>query len=116
MTNPEVLNAYSLHKAAKQMNLKCTIQETLGQVIGVQQSQKERLNKRLEYILSCDLTFQQQKIKVKITGDGAVVSKSIHALIISFTLVNVKSEECPNSPRENHVLAQLKIITICKKY
>jgi len=83
MTNPEVPSAYSLHKAAKQMNLKCIIQETPGQAIGVQQSLKERLTKQLEYILSCDSTCQQQKIKVKITGDGTVVSKSIHHLYLS---------------------------------
>ena len=63
------------------------------------------MTKRIEHILFCNLTFQQQKIKVKITGYGTIVSRSMHVLVIAFTLVNVKSEECPNSPRGNHVLA-----------
>ena len=105
MTNPDVPNAYSLRKAAKQMDLNSTIQDTPGKAIGVQQSLKVKLTKRLEYLVSCDATFQQQKVQVKVTGDGTIVSRSMHVLVIAFTLVNVKSKECPNSPRGNHVVA-----------
>jgi len=82
MTNPEISSAYSLHKEAKQMNSKCIIQETPGQAIGVQQSLKEKLTKRIEYILFRNSTFQHQKIKVKITGDGTIISRSMHVLVI----------------------------------
>ena len=105
MTNPDVPNAYSLRKAAKQMDLNSTIQDTPGKAIGVQQSLKVKLTKRLEYLVSCDATFQQQKVEVKVTGDGTIVSRSMHVLVIAFTLVNVKSKECPNSQRGNHVVA-----------
>ena len=49
-----------------------------------------------------ELTFQQQKVQV---GDGTIVSRSMHVLVIAFILVNVKSEECPNSLKGNHVVA-----------
>ena len=105
MTNLDVPNAYSLRKAAKQMDLNSTIQETPGKAIGVQQSLKVKLTKRLEYLVSCDATVQQQKVQVKVTGDGTIVSRSMHVLVIAFTLINVKSKECPISPRGNHVVA-----------
>jgi len=50
-------------------------------------------------ILSYDVIFQQQKVQSKITGDGKIDSRSMHVLVIAFTLVNMKSKECPNSSR-----------------
>ena len=99
-------------EAAKQMDLNSTIQHTPGKAIGVQQSLKVKLIKQLEYLASCDATFQQQKFQV---GVGTIVSRSMHVLVIAFILVNVKSKECPNSLRGNHVLIQPKITTTCKK-
>ena len=61
--------------------------------------------KRLHHLLKVNPNFQQSVIQVKITGDGIYVSRGMHILVIAFTLVNIKLEERPNSPRGKHVLA-----------
>ena len=106
MTNLHLPSAYSLQKEAKQMNSKYVIEAVLGNAIGVQQSLEKELTERLQHLLSCDANLQEiRKIQVKITGDGTYVSRSMHTLVIAFTIVNVKGEEFPNSPRGNHILA-----------
>ena len=44
-------------------------------------------------------------IRVKITGDGTQISRSMHILVIAFTISN--ESENPNSPGGNHVIALL---------
>ena len=105
MTNPEIPSSYRLLKTVKEINSESIIRSTTGKAIGVQQSLKERLMKRLHHLLKVNPNFQQSVIQVKITGDGTYVSRGMHILVIAFTLVNIKLEECPNSPRGNHVLA-----------
>ena len=105
MTNPKLPSSYRLLKAAKEINIESIIRSTPGKAIGVQQSLKERLTRRLHHLLKVNPNFRQSVIQVKITGDGTYVSRGMHILVIAFTLVNVLVEECPNSPRGNHVLA-----------
>ena len=48
---------------------------------------------------------EEPLIRVKITGDGTKVSRSMHILVIAFTtLVGLEN---PNSPCGNHVIAML---------
>jgi len=101
-------NSYlpSLQKEVKQINSEYIIEAVPGTAIGVQQSLQKKLTERLQHIVSCDPSLQRiKKIQVKITGDGTYVSRSMHILVIAFTIVNVLGEEFPNSPRGNHVLA-----------
>ena len=105
MTNPEIPSSYRVLKTVKEINSESIITSTPGKAIGIQQSLKERLTKRLHHLRKVNPKFQQSIIQVKITGDGTYVSRGMHILVIAFTLVNVNIEECPNSPRGNHVLA-----------
>ena len=45
----------------------------------------------------------ESSIKVKITGDGTKVSRSMHILVLAFTILD--GNENPNSPTGNHVIA-----------
>ena len=40
---------------------------------------------------------------MKITGDGTQVSRSMHTLVLAFTILD--GNENPNSPTGNHVIA-----------
>ena len=93
MTNPKLPSSYRLLKAAKEINSESIIRSTPGKAIGVQQSLKERLTRRLHHLLKVNPNFRQSVIQVKnqlkITGDGTYVSRGMHILVIAFTLVNV---------------------------
>ena len=106
MINPELPRSCTLIKAAKDLDLKSTICRTPGKAIGVQQSVLERLKKAATWLMTADPSFcQQQTIKVKITGDGTNISRSMHCVIIAFTIIHDSAS--PNSPRGNHTVAIL---------
>ena len=48
---------------------------------------------------------ENANIGVKITGDGTCVSRSMHAIVIAFTVI--EDRENPDSPRGNHTIALL---------
>ena len=65
---------------------------------------KEKLQQRIKHLLQLDPSIiESPLIKVKITGDGTCVSRSMHIVVIAFTIIG--SKENPNSPGGNHVLA-----------
>ena len=46
------------------------------------------------HIVLCNPSLQRnKKIQVKITGDGTYVSRSMHILVIAFTIVDVMGEK-----------------------
>ena len=96
----------ALNKISKQIDSSSIIQPTPGPMVGVQQSLKERLKLRLEHLVKKYPSIKEEPhIRVKITGDGTKVSRSMHILIIAFTILD--GSENPNSPGGNHVLAML---------
>ena len=95
---------YTVSKTAKELNSVSIIRPTPGKEIGVQQSLKEKLHQRIKHLIQLDpSTTQSPLLKVKITGDGTCVSRSMHVVVIAFTIIGTK--EHPNSPGGNHVLA-----------
>lgn len=104
MVNRELPRTRTVIKAAKKLDEKCIIFSKPGHLNGVQQSLKEWLKKRIEYLSKIDEKYNKtQCLKVKITGDGMAVSRSMHLVVIAFTLV--EDEPNPNAPRGNHTIA-----------
>ena len=96
----------ALNKISKQMDTKSTIRPTPGPIIGIQQSLKQRLTVRLENLVKKFPNIKDEPyIAVKLTGDGTKVSRSMHILVIAFTILD--GCENPNSPNGNHVIAML---------
>ena len=71
---------------------------------GVQQSITERLRLRIRHMLLSNPSYQYRHICVKITGDGTSISRSVHLVVIAFSLIDFK-EENPSSPYGCHVIA-----------
>ena len=93
----------ALVKVSKNLNAECQIQPTPGQTVGMQQSIVERFRMRLKNNLSFAL---RKSIRAKITGDGTVVSRISHLLVIAFSLLH--EDKHPNSPNGNHTNALLQ--------
>jgi len=88
------------------MNSKSIIYQTNGKVIGVRQSILEQLNKTITYLAKVDQFFtQNQNIRVKITGDGTSISRSMHCVVVAFSIIRDGAN--PNSPGGNHTVAIL---------
>ena len=87
-------------KTAKKMNEGYTICSTPGTFKGVQQSLKNHLK---TIIQKRNYVPESSTIRVKLTGDGTVVSRSVHLVVIAFAIVDAHNN--PNSPRGNHTIA-----------
>ena len=106
MVNPSLPCWSALHKVSKQIDSKCHIYTIPGPILGIQQSLKERLQLRLQQLVKKNPGIKDDTcIRVKITGDGTQVSRSMHILVIAFTIID--GTENPNSPVGNHVIALL---------
>lgn len=104
MVNPTILRLFAVSKTAQELNSASIIHPTPGNAIGVQQSLKEKLHQRIKHLIQLDPSIKESPfVKVKITGDGTCVSRSMHVVVIGFTIIGTK--EFPNSPGGNHVLA-----------
>lgn len=106
MVNSSLPRSYALTKAARELDALSIIRPTPGKVHGVQQSLTERLLKHARHLKEANPLFPQgSHIRVKITGDGTVISRSMHAVVIAFTIVEDGAN--PNSPGGNHTIALL---------
>ena len=74
-------------------------------ITGVQQSLQDRLHVRLQNILKTRSKIPT-KVRVKLSGDGTNVARSMH--IINFTFTVLEEMNHRNSPAGNHTLAILK--------
>ena len=97
-------SSYSLSKTAKELDARCILQCTPGKTEGVQQSITERLRVRIRHMLLSNPSYQYRHIRVKITGDGTCVSRSVHLVVIAFSLIDFNNEN-PSSPYGCHVIA-----------
>ena len=104
MVHPSLPRWLTLNKASKEMDYSSTISPTPGSIVGIQQSLKDRLTIRLEHMVKKNPSLKNESfVKVKITGDGTQVSRSMHTLVLAFTMLD--ANENPNSPTGNHVIA-----------
>ena len=106
MVNKELPRSSALTKRARELGAESIIHPTPGKNIGVQQSLKERLMKRIEKLVQVNPSIAENaNIHVKITGDGTCISHSMHAVVIAFTVI--EDGENPNSPCGNHTIVLL---------
>ena len=106
MIHPPLPHWCALNKIFKQIDSSSTIQPTPGPMLGVQQSLTPRLKLQLEYLVKMYPSIKEEPlIRVKITGNGTKVSRSMHILVIAFTIL--VGLENPTSPCGNHVIAML---------
>ena len=104
MVHPSLPRWSTLNKISKDMDCNSTIFPTPGPILGIQQSLKNRLTIRLEHMVKINPSLKNEStVKVKITGDGTQVSRSMHVLVLVFT--SLDGNENPNSPSGNHVIA-----------
>ena len=86
---------YKLKELSTDMNSQFDIVPSPTGTVGVQQGLTSRLLVRLEALNLGD----GEKIKIKLTGDGTNIAKSIHVVNFAFTLLNEGS--AANSPFGN---------------
>ena len=105
MLNPKLPRLCEITREAKQLNAQSNIYPTPEPTIGVQQSLRARLTKSLQHLITVKQTelLLYSTIKVKITADGTQVSRSLHPLVIAFTIID--EGENPNSADDNHIIA-----------
>ena len=109
MIRPSLPCWSTINKVAKNINSCCDIYPTPGPILGVQQSLKNRLTTRLQTLVNKYPSIKDEAyIRVKLTGDGTRVSRSMHIVVIAFSILNVN--ENPNSPGGNHVIALLNTV------
>ena len=81
-----------------------------GNTIGVQQNIRERLTERVEHLLKnslpTDSIVQNKKIQVKLSGDGTNIGKRLHAVNVTFTILDEGSKAM--SASGNHLIAIIK--------
>ena len=93
-------------KKAQEIDAKSVIHFTPGKVLGVQQSILQRLKITIAHLAKIDTTFSESPyVRVKLTGDGTNISRSMHCVVIAFTII--RADANPNSPRGNHTVAIL---------
>ena len=109
MVNKSLPRSYAIQKKTSELNSNSTIYQIPGKVIGVRQSVLEQLNKVITYLVKIDQSFKQcQNIRVKITGDGTSISRSMHCVVVAFSVIRDSAN--PNSPGGNHTVAILNTL------
>ena len=88
MVNKQLPRTCTLLRVAKDIDSLSNIRLIPGQLKGVQQFLKERLEKRIRFLAKSYVKFRtSQCIKLKLTGDGTSISCILHLVVIAFTLV-----------------------------
>ena len=101
---------YKLQRRSSELNELWNIKPTPNNTCGVQQSLEDRLHIRisqLHKVAPKDEQFRtEQKIRVKLSGDGTNIGKRLHVINFTFTLLDEGSKAY--SSDGNHVIAILK--------
>ena len=94
----------------RELNKLWNISPTPNGVVGVQQALEDRLRVRISTLLQTaqpDAPFCiQQKVRVKLSGDGTWVGKRLHLVNFTFTLLEEGS--AAHSHEGNHALVIFK--------
>ena len=107
MVNKAMPRSCALTKCARELDTHSEIRQTPGKAQGVQQSLKMRLKTRIQVLLQKNPALRSNPhLRVKITGDGTQISRSMHTVVIAFTLME---EGNANSPSGNHSIAIMNL-------
>ncbi|CAB4026648.1 Hypothetical predicted protein [Paramuricea clavata] len=96
MTCKELPRSWKVQERIKALNGKWKFSETPGNTFGIQQSIKERLEVRVQNMIknspATESFRQNKKIRVKLSGDGTNVGKSLHVVNVTFTILDQGSK------------------------
>ena len=86
---------YKIKKLSMELNSKQTISPAPGNILGVQQSIRERLLVRLRHLRSDSTSGffnryhnHSNQLRIKLSGDGTRVGRGLHVVNFTFTLVD----------------------------
>ena len=100
----ELPKSYLIKQKRKQLNDICTIERVPGHYPGAQISFTETLKAHIKDLQKNDPSFDiNEPVKVKISGDGAKMSRSSNFMILSFSLL--QTAEKVMSSRGNRTIA-----------
>ena len=101
--------SYLIKQRRKQLNQLCSISRTPGKFDGCQVDLKDSLTKSLEEFVSenPDFDFENNPVRIKLSGDGAQMTRNTNFVILSHSLLDSKKNN-PMSAKGNHSLAVVK--------
>ena len=106
MANPSLPSSSSIIKEAKKLDKKSSIFPTPGRGLRVQQCIRKWIHKVISHLVESDPSCTENSVvSVNVTGDGTRISKSMHYVVIAFTIL--REVASPNSPSGNHIVAIL---------
>ena len=95
--------SYLVKQKRTQLNEMCHITSTPGDEEGAQVSFKELLKERIkDYVTTHPTVGQGEAIKVKISGDGAHMTRNLNFILMSFALV--ESDHDAMAAKGNHTI------------
>ena len=108
MLNDDLPKSYLIKQRRTQLNDMCHIISTPGKAEGAEVSFKELLNERVQDFINQnpEFDFENESVKVKISGDGARMTRNTSFIILSFALLQNNSDLM--SARGNHTIAIVK--------
>ena len=98
LLTPDLPPQHQLTTVAKEYNSQSNVLSTPNGIIGVQQS----LEKRLKIILEKHKENLPNQMKIKLSGDGTNLARSMHVITVTFMVLDLEPD-CTN-----HTLAILK--------
>lgn len=102
--------SWKVQERIKYINSKWNLSITPGDTCGIQQSIKERLEIRLQALLksipSNSAFKKNNKIRVKLSGDGTNIGKRLHVINVTFTILDESTKAA--SADGNHLVAVIK--------
>lgn len=108
MTTNNLPKSYLIKQRWDQLNDICHISPTPGNAEGAEVPFKELLQSRLEdfFVSNPDFDFEKENVKIKISGDGARMTRNTSFIILSFALLQGNNDVM--SAKGNHTIAVVK--------
>ena len=104
MVNVEMPRLNLLLKKVRTLDKGSIIYSIPGKLQGVQQSLEKTLENKIQHLQKTNPAFcMDQIVKVKITGDGTSISRSVHLIAIAFVVI--QDQVIANSPSDHNTIA-----------
>ena len=100
--------SYLIKQRRNQLNKLCVISRTPGKSVGCQIDFQDKLRECLETFVSenPDFDFENNPVRIKISGDGAQMTRNTNFTILSLAILDGNSN--PMSAKGNHSIAVVK--------
>ena len=109
MVCKEFPKSYKIKDLIQEINKKWNLFQTPGDTVGVQQSIKSRLETRLKVLINKGkmMLVPQNKVRIKLSGDGTNVGKHLHVKDVTFTILEEGAQAM--SAEGNHLVTVIKV-------